>query len=308
MSTEQRLLLTDILKPKHPIRPIRRNSPEYMEMVESIRKDGVLQSILVRPVPGGWEVVEGWHRFEASKEAGKLDIPVLIRDLSDEEVLVIQLKCQAIRPPTASFEYARRLKLLMQSGITMPQLSKMIDKTPKWIEDQLQLNRVCDAARGPIERGEIAMTSALALANLPMDLQDKFIDDAIAMKASDFVVRAKAALRDFKAFLLNEKQEDKAIGASRPALRAINTLKREALKPRNAKTVLKATKAKTPLDGWVACLSWMFKLDPVTVSKRKEKLEEEQTTMNTAEYRRTNREMIDKFVKHQSSIGDYRNG
>jgi hypothetical protein len=157
------------------------------------------------------------------------------------------------------------------------------------------------------------MTAALALANLPMDLQEKFIDDAISMTTQEFTERAKEALRDFKAYLLRLQQEDRETGAAKPSLRAINVLKREALKPTHSKTVLRAMKAKTAADGWMACLAWMFKLDPVAVEKRKnrykEKREDEQDrTMNMADYRRTNREMIDKFVNPESSNGDYRNG
>lgn len=312
-SNQQDILLTDILRPRIALRPVRRNAPEYFEMVESIRKVGVYQPILVRPVEGGHEIVEGWHRYEASKEAGRTTIPCIIREMSDHEVLVAQLQCQSIRPLTASFEYARRLKLLMQGGLTMKQLSEMISKTPKWIQDQIQLNRLCDSARDPVENGDIKMTAALALANLPIDLQEKFIDDAISMTAQEFTERAKEALRDFKAYLLRLQQEDRETGAAKPSLRAINVLKREALKPRNSKTVLRAMKAKTATDGWTACLAWMFKLDPISVDKRKnrhkEKREDEQDrTMNMADYRRTNREMIDKFVNHQSSNGDYRNG
>jgi len=308
MNTQKRLLLTVILKPKHPLRPVRRNCPEYLELVESIRADGVYQPILVRPTPEGFEIVEGFHRFEGSKEAGQIDIPCLIREMTDEEVSICQLKCQAIRPKVATFEYARRLKILMEGGITLLELSKKISKNPKWIRDQLQLGRLCDEARPPVERGEMAMSSALALANLPTDLQVKFVDDAVAMPAGEFVDRSKAALRDFKSYLLNLQEEDRKIGASRPELRTLNVIKRESLVNTHSKEVIKAMKAKTAAEGWNACMAWIFKLDPVTVSKRKEKRDNNERTMNKAEWHQTNRDMIDKFVKHQSLTGDYRNG
>jgi ParB/RepB/Spo0J family partition protein len=311
-SNQQDILLTNIIRPKIALRPVRRNSPEYIELVASIRKAGVYQPILVRPVEDGYEIVEGWHRYEASKEAGRTSIPCIVREMTDHEVLIAQLQCQSIRPRTAPFEYARRLKLLMQGGLTLKQLSEMISKTPGWIQSQIQLNRLCEAARAPVENGDIKMTAALALANLPADLQEKFIDDAISMPAQEFTERAKEALRDFKAYLLRLQQEDRETGAAKPSLRAINVLKREALKPKYSKPVLKAMKAKTAADGWMACLAWMFKLDPISVERRKtnykEKCETQDRTMNMAEYRRTNREMIDKFVNHESLSGDYRNG
>lgn len=325
----RRLPLTDIDRPRISLRPVRRETLEYLELVDSVRKDGVLQPILVRPrhcigcsekscvtascvvaKQPRFDLVEGWHRYEAAKEAGLTEIPCLIREMSDNEVLIFQIKCNSIRPVTRSFEYARRLIKLMRSGYTMPELSGLINKSPKWIKDQLQLNRLCEEARPAVERGEIKMAAALALANLPAELQPKFIDDAIAMSTAEFVERANMAARDFKAYLLQQQEEDRKIGAARPLIRAQNILKREALKPKNAHNVLRAAKAKTALDGWEACMAWIFRLDPISVKNRKENRKEKEgaIAMNRAEYERTNREMIDKFVKPQSNIGDYSHG
>lgn len=313
MTHEQRQIpLSEIDRPRISLRPVRRNSPEYAEMVESIAKDGVLQPILVRPRDGRYEIVEGWHRFEAAKEAGLDLIPCLVRDMSDEQVLVFQLKCNSIRPKTHTFEYARRLKLLMDRGLTLPELCVMIDKTPKWVRDQLQLNRLCEEARQPFENGEIKMASALALANLPLDLQHKFVDDAVAMNAKEFVERAKEADRDFKAYLLRLQREDKLAGVGILKPRAINVLKREAITPRKAKEVLKATKAKTPLDGWVACLQWVLRLDPVSVQNRvagiKENEPDEDVRARRDEWRKLNRKLIDKFIKSKIESGDQTHG
>jgi ParB/RepB/Spo0J family partition protein len=310
----QTLLISTIRKPRISLRPVRRNSPEYVELVQSIIKDGVLQPILVRPVVNSdgkpYEVVEGWHRYEAAKEAGLLEIPCFVKELTDQQVLLVQLKCNAIRPKTQTFEYARRLKILMAQGFTMPELAAKVCKSPSWIRDQLQLNRVCEAAREPVERGEIPMTSALALANLPADLQTKFVDDAIAMPAVEFVERAKAADRDFKAFLMNERMEGAKLGAATPSLRSINVLKREALKPTQAGEVLDATSAKTPLDGWEACLGWIFRLDPLSVERRLAGRKEKQgkATATRDEFREMNRDMIKQYVKPESSNGDLRDG
>jgi ParB-like chromosome segregation protein Spo0J len=323
-------LLKHVQKPRISIRPIRRNSPEYAELLESVRKDGVLQPILTRPlhcigcshktcigadctVPKDesdeTNTVEGWHRLEASRETGQSTIPIMEREMSDKEVLIVQIKCNAIRPLTATFEYARRLKLLMEDH-TLPELSALIDKTPRWIQNQIQLNRLCESARPPVERGEIKMTAALALANLPEELQPKFVEDAVAMKAVDFKERAELARRDFQTYLLQEQQSNRETGAARPTLRTLNVLKREAVKPKNAQRVLKAMKAKTPLQGWEACLAWLFKLDPDSCGKRKARYEEkhDEALASNSEYRQLNRDMIEKFVNPESLLGEHRNG
>lgn len=305
------LPIRSIRTPRICLRPIQRNTPEYAELVESVRKDGILQPVLVRPMDSEYEMVEGRHRMEAAKETGLTEIPCIIMDLTDDEVLIVQLKCNAIRPITRTFEYARRLKILMEKDLTLNELSAMIDKSPKWIRNQIQLNRLCHEARPAVERGEIPMASALALANLPDELQPKFIDDAVAMKQSEFLPRAKEALRDFKAYLLRLQQEDREVGAAKPSLRAINVLKREAATSEQAKLVLKRTKAKTPLNGWEACMAWVFRLDPLTVARRKagnKERDKKATRATREEYRKLNRQLIKKFVNPQSETGDYRHG
>jgi len=307
MSNQQNVAMTKLIAPARALRPIRRNDPEYVELVGSIRKDGILQPILVRPKDDKYEIVEGWHRMEAAREAGLDEVPCLIKEMTDKEVLIYQIKCNAIRPKTRSFEYARRLKTLMEEGVTIQELSAIIDKSVKWIMDQLALNRLCEAARGPVERGEIKMKAVLALANLPEDLQEKFVDDAIAMSAVEFEVRAKAALRDFKAYLLKELKRNREIGAVTPQLRSVVQLRKEAYESKHAKKVLKETGAKTPLEGWEACMSWLFQLDPVSVERRKRNEKEKAERMNNSEFRKWNRRIINKFVKPQSRTGDYRN-
>jgi ParB/RepB/Spo0J family partition protein len=316
MSSDQREIpIERIMRPKASLRPIRRDAPEYIEMLESVRKDGVLQPILVRPCDPStgydYEIIEGWHRYEASKENGLETIPVIIKEMTDHEVLVVQLKLNSIRPKTQTFEYARRLKLLMEGGLTIVELSSLIDKGQAWIRDQLQLNRLCEEARPPVERGEIKMRAALALANLPEDLQPKFVDEAVALEQPQFVERAQHALRDFRAYLQRVHEEDKADGIVQPHLRPVNVLKREAVKPENAKAVLKAAGAKTALDGWRAGLAWAFSIDPITVKTRgagKKESKNEEKLATRKQHQEMTRSLIEQFVRPHLEPGDQNHG
>jgi ParB/RepB/Spo0J family partition protein len=303
MNKLQVLPIEKIRRPKICLRPLRLSTIEYVELVESIREHDLLQPILVRPghFPGEFEIVDGWHRYSASREAGLVEIPCLIRSMTDREVMVYQLMCNSMGPETRPFEYARRLKLLMEDGCTLPELSALTKKSTSWIKNILKLVRVCKEARDPIERGEIKMTAALALANLPPQLQTKFLDDAISMSATEFCERAKAALRDYKSYLLRVRQEDREDGAADPKIRSLADLKGEAITGEIAPQVLKAAKAKTPLDGWMTCLAWIFRLDPLSVQRRKSNYKEKHhPAVTTAEFHKMNRAMIRKFVKPQS--------
>ena len=302
MSELHHLHIDDILEPRISLRPVRRNSPEYAELVESIAQDGVLQPILVRPHDGKHEIVEGWQRYSACKEAGVHTIPCHIKEMSDDEVLVYQIKCNAIRPKTQTFEYARRLLLLIEKGASLPELCVLVGKNPQWIRDQLQLNRVCEEARPAFEQGDIPMTSAVALANLPSDMQPDYIEDAITLPCNKFVDKAKEAKRDLEAKLLDTEAEDYIIGATTPRPRAINSLKRELLEPRKMYSVLKASKANTPREGWLACLRWVLMIDTLSIEnrkagRRKESQKDEEVRATQVEWRKLNRSLIDKYVK-----------
>ena len=289
----------EILKPKLALRPVRRNSVEYIELVQSIRKDGILQPILVRPTEEGYEVVEGWHRLEASKEAGLTMIPCIVREMSDKEVLVTQVKCNSIRPVTNKFEYAKRLKHLMEEGYTLAQLSQLIDKSPEWIREQLQLNRLADDLRHYMTDNKISMKAALALSNLPVELQRKFIDDALKMPAAEFEARAKSALRDFKAYMINKREEDLKKGGLEPRIRPQSIVRKEAFDLSNGRDIIKKEQLSTAQEGWEACLAWLFRLDKSTIEKRKkgEKAEEKYLRLNNDEWRKLNRKILDKYLK-----------
>jgi ParB family chromosome partitioning protein len=115
--------ISDLIPPKRRLRALRKYDVVYCEMVESMKKDGVLQPILVRPLGDKYEVVEGNYRHSAATEAGLVEIPCLVREMTDHEVLILQLKANAIRPLTNKYEYARRIyKLLKDDSLTVDSL------------------------------------------------------------------------------------------------------------------------------------------------------------------------------------------
>jgi ParB/RepB/Spo0J family partition protein len=266
--------LTDLHPPRMPLRPVRKKSVEFAELTESIRTDGILQSLLVRPhatLPG-YEIVEGEHRREAALLAGLEVAPCIVREMTDQEALIIQLKANAVRPEeTRKYEYARRLKKLLDDGLTLAELSAMIDKSPQWIKQILRLTNLCSEAIVPVNHGDIPLNSAIALAQLPIEEQPKYVQDAIIMKAKNFVQRAREIRTDYEAYLLKLKQEDQNSGIE-PKLRTVKELIAEFETWDRAEQVLEAYRAKTPLDGWKACLAWMFKLDPLTIEMRRNKV------------------------------------
>ena len=105
--------------------------PELAELVESIKTYGVLEPIVVRPKSGGaFEVVAGARRLRAAKEAGLIDIPVVIKTLTDDEALIIQLIENVQRKDLSEEEKTR----------TLQELAKRTKWTPQEIADHLNMS------------------------------------------------------------------------------------------------------------------------------------------------------------------------
>lgn len=122
----------------------------FAELVHSIREFGVLQPIVVRPLGAGYELIMGERRLRASKEAGLVSIPAVVRETSDENMLRDALLENIHRANLNPLEEASAYKQMLEDfGTTQDQLA---DK---------------------LGRSRPQITNTLRLLKLPMDVQDK---------------------------------------------------------------------------------------------------------------------------------------
>ena len=111
------------------LRLVNRGCLAYMELRDSIANRGVLNSILVRPsvrFPGKYDVADGLYRVNGARDAGLPMVPALVKDLTDDDLLAIQIQANAIRPETTPMEFARQIKRIMeaQPEVTMAEISR----------------------------------------------------------------------------------------------------------------------------------------------------------------------------------------
>ena len=115
--------------------PFKVKDDEDMEaLVESIRQYGVLNPIIVRKrVNGGYEIVSGHRRYEACKRLNKFDIPVIVRDLTDEEAVLTMvdanLQRERILPSEKAFAYKMKMDVLRHQGSSCQDGTKRSDET-----------------------------------------------------------------------------------------------------------------------------------------------------------------------------------
>ncbi|MBC8141512.1 MAG: ParB/RepB/Spo0J family partition protein [Armatimonadetes bacterium] len=137
------------------------------ELADSIRANGILQPILVRPRPAplpGYEIVAGERRYRAAREAGLTKVPVVVRVLSDEETLALALIENLIRADIGPLETARAYSRLMSEfGWTQEQMGKRVGKSRVSVANHLRLLKLPDPIQKAVERGELSEGHARAL-------------------------------------------------------------------------------------------------------------------------------------------------
>jgi ParB/RepB/Spo0J family partition protein len=294
--------LSKLVDPRKPLRMVNRHSVEYRELADDVRKNGILQPLLVRPLGDGrYEVTEGAHRLQAAREAKLETVPCLIREMTDYEASIIQLKAQAIRPKTTTMEFANRLQELLDGGITtLAQLSQDIGKSVVWIRDILKLNKLCPEAKAALNRNEIPLASARELARLPRGLQNVLLPSAAITEPASFKELVRAHLKSYRELIKTGRIENYVLKVAKPQpyLRTMTEIRHEVDTYREAGIHIELQGAKTPLEGWKACIVWLMHLDPISL-----KIHEDRNILARAEKanalkrRKLDRDLRNKLIK-----------
>ena len=129
------------------------------DLTESVSLHGILQPVMVRPRgKGRYELVAGERRFRAAREAGLTQIPAVIREMSDEDSLIVALIENIQREDLNAMEAARGYRqLLDQFGITQAELARQIGKSPSTVAYSLSLLRLPIEMQEGIAEGLISM-------------------------------------------------------------------------------------------------------------------------------------------------------
>lgn len=145
------------------------------ELAESIRRHGVLQPILVRPNPDRmrgpreeFEIVSGERRWRAAQAAELREIPALVRELGDAEVLEIQVIENLQRADLHPLEEAEGYEALHQRhGYTVADIAAKVGKSERYVYARMKLCALCEKARKAFYAGKLSPTTALLVARIP---------------------------------------------------------------------------------------------------------------------------------------------
>ena len=171
------------------------NEDELNTLAASLKEKGLLQPLMVRPKAGGtFEIVAGERRWRASQRAGLHELPVLIRELDDQETLEIALIENVQRADLNPLEEAKAYRQLVdQYGHTQQQLSDKIGKSRSHIANTMRLLNLPQATQIQIETGSLTAGHARALiaTDSPEELADKIIQLNLSVRQTEDLARDK---------------------------------------------------------------------------------------------------------------------
>ena len=150
----------------HPDQPRRIFDEEALdELAASIAQRGVIQPIIVRPMDNGrYQLVAGERRWRAAQKAQLHEIPALVRNLTEREVMALALIENLQREDLNPIEEARAYSRLAElEGMTQAEIAQMVDKSRSHVANFQRLLALPDDVIGMVEKGDLSMGHARAL-------------------------------------------------------------------------------------------------------------------------------------------------
>lgn len=173
-------------QPRKTFRP-----EELAELTDSIKQNGILQPLLVRKKGSGYEIVAGERRYQAAKAAGLSEVPVVIREISDDEVFKLALIENLQRSDLSPLEEAQGYRqLIKEKGLTQEELAKILSKSRSAITNTLRLLDLPEEVQGLVEEGKLTAGHARAILAVPSEegriqLAKKVVEERLSVRQTE---------------------------------------------------------------------------------------------------------------------------
>jgi len=189
-------LSVDRLRPGKYQPRAKMDAASLAELALSIKEQGVMQPILVRPVDCGvFEIVAGERRWRAAQQAGLREIPALVKNVPDQAALAVALIENIQREDLNPLEEARGLaRLIDEFGLTHEAAAKAVGRSRSAVSNLLRLNGLAPPVQEYLLAGQIEMGHARALLALPVAQQSgsaaRVVSDALTVRDTERLVHA----------------------------------------------------------------------------------------------------------------------
>ncbi len=189
--------------------PRRDMDPQALEeLANSIRTQGVIQPILVRPAGSKYEIVAGERRWRAAQLAGLTEIPAIVRVIPDEAAIAIALIENIQRENLNPIEEAVALqRLIDEFGMTHQDVAEAVGKSRTTVTNLLRLLALPAGVKTLLERGAIEMGHARSLITLP---------EALQLQAAEMITAQGLSVRDTESLVRRLQNPENKTSSSKP--------------------------------------------------------------------------------------------
>ena len=209
--------ITDIQK--NPYQPRKEFDREKLhELAQSIKENGVIQPIIVRQSPViGYEILAGERRYRASLLAGLHSIPAVVKQLSDQEMMVQAIIENLQRENLNPIEEARAYESLVEKGFTHAEIADKMGKSRPYISNSIRLLSLPEQILSEVENGKLSQAHARSLVGLNKEQQDYFfqriIEEDISVRKLEALLTEKKQKKQQKNdhFIQNEEEQLKKL-------------------------------------------------------------------------------------------------
>ena len=209
--------ITDIQK--NPYQPRKEFDREKLdELAQSIKENGVIQPIIVRQSPViGYEILAGERRYRASLLAGLRSIPAVVKQLSDQEMMVQSIIENLQRENLNPIEEARAYESLIEKGFTHSEIADKMGKSRPYISNSIRLLSLPEKILSEVENSKLSQAHARSLVGLHKEQQDYFfqriIEEDISVRRLESLLTEKKQkkLQKTNHFIQNEEEQLKKL-------------------------------------------------------------------------------------------------
>jgi len=198
MEKFEMISITDIQK--NPYQPRKEFDGEKLdELAQSIKENGIIQPIIVRQSPViGYEILAGERRYRASLLAGLRSIPAVVKQLSDQEMMVQSIIENLQRENLNPIEEARAYESLVEKGFTHAEIADKMGKSRPYISNSIRLLSLPEQILSEVENGKLSQAHARSLVGLNKEQQDYFFQR---------IIEEDISVRKLEALLTEKKQK-----------------------------------------------------------------------------------------------------
>ena len=208
--------ITDIQK--NPYQPRKEFDGEKLhELAQSIKENGIIQPIIVRQSPViGYEILAGERRYRASLLAGLKSIPAVVKQLSDQEMVIQSIIENLQRENLNPIEEARAYESLVDKGFTHAEIADKMGKSRPYISNSIRLLSLPEQILSEVENGKLSQAHARSLVGLNKEHQEYFFhlilkEEISVRKLESLLSEKKKKQRNTDYFIQNEENQLKKL-------------------------------------------------------------------------------------------------